>query len=87
LADTRATNAIPILHWPVHGKILARFGPQLDGRKNGGINIAVPEDTPIKCAEDGVVLYAASGLKGFGNLVLVRHADPLRLLQGSGEST
>jgi murein DD-endopeptidase MepM/ murein hydrolase activator NlpD len=74
-ADTRGTDATPIFHWPVHGKILARFGPQLDGRKSGGINIAVPEDTPIECAEDGVVLYAGSGLKGFGNLVLVRHAN------------
>jgi murein DD-endopeptidase MepM/ murein hydrolase activator NlpD len=74
-ADLRATDATPIFHWPVHGKILARFGPQPNGEKNDGITIAVPDDTPINAAEDGVVIYADNGLKGFGNLVLVRHAN------------
>jgi murein DD-endopeptidase MepM/ murein hydrolase activator NlpD len=74
-ADTRTTDATPTFQWPVHGKILARFGPQPNGEKNYGVTIAVPEDTPIKSAEDGVVIYAGSGLKGFGNLVLVRHAN------------
>jgi len=72
---TRATNAAPIFQWPVQGKVLARFGRQLNGEKNDGINIAVPEDTPIKSAEDGVVIYAGNGLKGLGNLALVRHAN------------
>jgi len=71
--DTRTTGAKPIFHWPVQGKILARFGPQPNGKNNDGITIAVPEDTPIRSAEDGVVIYAGSGLKGLGNLVLVRH--------------
>jgi len=35
----------------------------------------VPEGTPIKAAEDGVVAYAGNELKGYGNLVLIRHAD------------
>jgi murein DD-endopeptidase MepM/ murein hydrolase activator NlpD len=74
-ADTRTADATPTFQWPVHGKILARFGPQPNGEKNYGVTIAVPEDTPIKAAEDGVVIYAGSGLKGFGNLVLVRHAN------------
>jgi hypothetical protein len=64
-----------IFHWPAHGEIVARFGRQADGRDNSGIDIAVPEHTPIKSAGDGVVIYAGSGLKSFGNLVLVRHAD------------
>jgi murein DD-endopeptidase MepM/ murein hydrolase activator NlpD len=74
-ADTRTTDATPMFQWPVHGKILARFGPQPNGEKNYGVTIAVPEDTPIKAAEDGVVIYAGNGLKGFGNLVLVRHTN------------
>jgi murein DD-endopeptidase MepM/ murein hydrolase activator NlpD len=74
-ADTRTADATPTFQWPVHGKILARFGPQPNGEKNYGVTIAVPQDTPIKSAEDGVVIYAGSGLKGFGNLVLVRHAN------------
>jgi murein DD-endopeptidase MepM/ murein hydrolase activator NlpD len=72
-ADT--PDAAPIFQWPVHGKILSHFGPQPNGEKNNGLTIAVPEDTPIKSAEDGVVVYADNGLPGFGNLVLVRHAD------------
>jgi murein DD-endopeptidase MepM/ murein hydrolase activator NlpD len=73
--DTRVTDATAIFHWPVHGKILARFGPQPDGQENDGIDIAVAEDTPIKSAGDGVVIYAGGGLKWFGNIALVRHAD------------
>jgi murein DD-endopeptidase MepM/ murein hydrolase activator NlpD len=43
--------------------------------QNDGINLAVPEGTPVKAAEDGVVAYAGNELKGYGNLVLVRHAN------------
>ena len=75
LADKLATDRTPTFDWPVHGKILARFGPQPNGQKNEGIKIAVPESTPIRSAEDGVVIYAGSELKGFGNLVLVRHTN------------
>ena len=35
----------------------------------------MPEGTPIKAAEDGTVAYAGNELKGYGNLVLIRHAD------------
>ena len=35
----------------------------------------MPENTPIKAAEDGVVAYAGSELKGYGNLILVRHPN------------
>ena len=61
--------------WPLNGKILATFGARSNGLENQGIAIAVPQDTPITCAEDGEVIYAGSGLKGYGNLVLVRHAN------------
>ena len=44
-------------------------------RQNDGINLAVPEGTPIKAADDGVVAYAGNELKGYGNLVLIRHAN------------
>jgi murein DD-endopeptidase MepM/ murein hydrolase activator NlpD len=60
--------------WPAQGAIIARFGRQADGQENSGIAIAVPEHTPIKSAEDGVVIYAGR-LKSFGNLALVRHAN------------
>jgi murein DD-endopeptidase MepM/ murein hydrolase activator NlpD len=74
-ADRRASDGRPIFDWPVHGKVIARFGRQSDGDRNDGIAFAVPEGTPIKSADDGVVIYAGDGLKKFGNLVLVRHVN------------
>jgi murein DD-endopeptidase MepM/ murein hydrolase activator NlpD len=61
--------------WPVTGHITEGFGQRANGTTNDGINFAVPEGTPVRAAEDGVVAYAGNELKTFGNLVLVRHAD------------
>jgi murein DD-endopeptidase MepM/ murein hydrolase activator NlpD len=68
-------TAAPTFRWPVHGKVIAGFGPRPNGQQNDGINLAVPENTPVKAAEDGVVAYAGNELKGYGNLVLVRHSN------------
>jgi murein DD-endopeptidase MepM/ murein hydrolase activator NlpD len=68
-------NSSVSLRWPVRGKVIQGFGPKTTGGQNDGINVAVPEGTPIKAAEDGVVAYAGSELKGYGNLVLVRHSN------------
>jgi len=68
-------GGLPNFRWPVRGRIIAGFGPTPNGLQNDGINVAVPEGTPIKAAEDGVVAYAGNELKGYGNLVLVRHAN------------
>ena len=61
------------MRWPVRGKVISGFGPKANGLKNEGINIAVPEGTSIRAAESGVVAYAGNELKGYGNLVLIRH--------------
>jgi murein DD-endopeptidase MepM/ murein hydrolase activator NlpD len=74
-AAKAATDATPGFRWPVRGRIIAGFGPKPNGQQNDGIDVAVPENTPIKAAEDGVVAYAGSELKGYGNLVLVRHPN------------
>jgi murein DD-endopeptidase MepM/ murein hydrolase activator NlpD len=66
---------LPTFRWPVRGRIIAAFGPKPNGLQNDGINLAVPEGTPIKAADDGVVAYAGNELKGYGNLVLVRHSN------------
>jgi murein DD-endopeptidase MepM/ murein hydrolase activator NlpD len=68
-------GALPAFRWPVRGRIIAAFGPKPNGLQNDGINLAVPEGTPIKAADDGVVAYAGNELKGYGNLVLVRHSN------------
>lgn len=60
----------PEFRWPVKGRIIQSFGQNSDG-----INISVPEGTEVKAAEDGVVAYAGSELKGYGNLILIRHAN------------
>lgn len=65
----------PSFRWPVRGRIIAGFGPKPNGQQNDGINLAVPEGTPIKAAEEGVVAYAGNELKGYGNLVLIRHPN------------
>jgi murein DD-endopeptidase MepM/ murein hydrolase activator NlpD len=78
VADEKPTgtaNSATSFRWPVRGRIIQGFGPKASGGQNDGINVSVPEGTPIKAAEEGVVAYAGSELKGYGNLVLVRHAN------------
>jgi murein DD-endopeptidase MepM/ murein hydrolase activator NlpD len=70
-----ATGAVPTFRWPVRGKVITSYGAKTNGKANDGINLAVPEGTPVKAAEDGVVAYSGNELKGYGNLVLVRHAN------------
>lgn len=60
--------------WPVRGRLISRFGPRSDGSRNDGVNISVPAGTSVKAAENGVVAYSGSELKGYGNLVLIRHS-------------
>jgi len=69
------SGAVPKFRWPANGRIIAGYGPTTNGQQNDGINIALPENTPVKAAEDGVVAYAGNELKGYGNLVLVRHPN------------
>lgn len=68
-------GSLQTFRWPVHGRVIAGFGSKPNGTQNDGINIAVPEGTQVKAADDGVVAYAGNELKGYGNLVLVRHAN------------
>jgi murein DD-endopeptidase MepM/ murein hydrolase activator NlpD len=70
-----ATGALPTFRWPVRGKVITSYGAKTNGKANDGINVAVPEGTPVKAAEDGVVAYSGNELKGYGNLVLVRHSN------------
>jgi murein DD-endopeptidase MepM/ murein hydrolase activator NlpD len=70
-----ATGALPTFRWPVRGKVVTSYGAKTNGKSNDGINLAVPEGTPVKAAEDGVVAYSGNELKGYGNLILVRHSN------------
>ncbi|MEO6780544.1 MAG: LysM peptidoglycan-binding domain-containing M23 family metallopeptidase [Bradyrhizobium sp.] len=70
-----ATGALPSFRWPVRGRVITAYGAKTNGKANDGINLAVPEGTPVKAADDGVVAYSGNELKGYGNLVLIRHAN------------
>ena len=61
--------------WPTQGRVIAEFGAQGDGRHNDGINIAAPRGAPVVAAERGEVVYAGNELRGFGNLLLIRHEN------------
>jgi len=78
-STTQLPNPDPMaggsFRWPVKGRVISGFGTKPDGGHNDGVNISVPQGTPVKAAENGVVAYAGSELKGYGNLVLVRHAN------------
>ncbi|CAB3779785.1 hypothetical protein LMG28688_00925 [Paraburkholderia caffeinitolerans] len=57
------------LAWPVRGPVLNRF----DDAKNKGINIGGATGDPVKAAGDGRVVYAGNGLRGYGNLIIIKH--------------
>ena len=70
-----AETGIGKYRWPATGAVIAAYGANVDGQRNDGIDISVPEGTPVKAAENGVVIYAGNGLEKLGNTVLIRHAD------------
>ncbi len=57
--------------WPVQGKVVEPFS---EGRTKG-IDIAGKEGDPVVAAQDGQVVYSGNSLKGFGNLVIIKHSD------------
>ena len=61
--------------WPVKGTVISKFGPVAKGRNNDGINIKAARGTVVKAADAGTVAYAGNELRGFGNLILIKHND------------
>ena len=80
-AEAPDATGIGKMRWPVRGRVISGYKSG-----TGGIDIAVPEGTPVKAAENGVVIYAGDGLKEFGNTVLVRHEDGLVTVYGHASS-
>ena len=74
-AVATAGTGAPTFRWPVRGRVITGFGPKPNGQHSDGIDLAVPEGTAVRASEDGVVAYAGNELKGYGNLILVRHAN------------
>ena len=72
--------------WPVRGAVIAGYGQNVEGVRNPGIDISVPEGTPIKAAENGVVIYSGAGLKDLGNTVLIRHDNGTVTVYGNASA-
>ena len=64
-----------VFQWPVQGEIVSTFGPKPDGQRNDGINIRAEEGDSVRASAAGTVVYAGGELQGFGELVLIRHAE------------
>lgn len=85
-ADAPEATGIGKYRWPVRGAVIAGYGANVNGSRNDGIDISVPEGTPVKAAENGVVIYAGNGLKELGNTVLVRHDDGTVTVYGHADA-
>jgi murein DD-endopeptidase MepM/ murein hydrolase activator NlpD len=70
---TKNSNKSGKFSWPIKGKIISKFGPKSGGLYNDGINILAKEGADVKAAQDGIVAYVGNELKGYGNLVIVKH--------------
>lgn len=57
--------------WPISGRVITDFA----NSKGTGINIEAPEGAAVRAAENGQVIYAGSGVEGYGNLILIRHPN------------
>jgi murein DD-endopeptidase MepM/ murein hydrolase activator NlpD len=73
-APAAEASALPMgqFAWPVQGTVISNFGPN-QGTNNDGINIAAPKGAPVIAAAGGIVAYTGNEMKGFGNLILIRH--------------
>lgn len=60
--------------WPVRGQVVTEFGT-VAGKSSKGIEIAVPHGTPVTAAAAGKVIYSGNGIRGYGNLIILEHAD------------
>jgi murein DD-endopeptidase MepM/ murein hydrolase activator NlpD len=73
------SGGAPILRWPLDiGRVVvsSHFGVR-DGRPHEGIDLAAPNGTPVFAAADGTVAYAGNGIRGYGNIVVLRHGNGL----------
>jgi murein DD-endopeptidase MepM/ murein hydrolase activator NlpD len=70
-----ANGTTPTFVWPLTGRVISDFGTESNGERNDGINIAAQPGTPIRAAAAGTISYAGNELRGYGNLILIKHDD------------
>ncbi|MDP3175681.1 MAG: peptidoglycan DD-metalloendopeptidase family protein, partial [Phenylobacterium sp.] len=61
--------------WPLRGEVISDFGPKGTGQRNDGLNVRANQGDSVRAAAAGDVVYAGDQVPGFGNLVLIKHAD------------
>jgi murein DD-endopeptidase MepM/ murein hydrolase activator NlpD len=61
--------------WPCKGKIISSFGNKGNGLYNDGVNIESKKGALVLASEKGKVVYAGNGLKGYGNLIIIKHSN------------
>lgn len=66
-----AVSSADNFRWPINGRVITDFAAS----RGTGINIEAPEGAAIRAAENGTVIYTGSGVEGYGNLILIRHAN------------
>jgi murein DD-endopeptidase MepM/ murein hydrolase activator NlpD len=71
----RVADASRQFRWPLAGRVISDFGASKTGERNDGINIAAQQGEPVRASASGTVSYCGNALKGYGNLVLIRHDD------------
>ena len=74
-APTPPVQSGSAFQWPVRGHVLAGYGSGRDGTHNDGINIAAPRGAAVEAADAGVVAYTGNELRGYGNLILIKHPN------------
>jgi murein DD-endopeptidase MepM/ murein hydrolase activator NlpD len=84
--NTPGDSGIGKMRWPARGRIVSEFGKMESGRRNEGVDIALPSGSTVKAAENGVVIYAGDGLTEFGNTVLIRHENGVVTIYGHASS-
>ena len=75
IRDVKFSETASDFTWPVNGSIVERFGVAAKGVHNDGVNIAATPGAPVRASLGGEVAFVGSGLKSFGNLVLIKHQD------------
>jgi murein DD-endopeptidase MepM/ murein hydrolase activator NlpD len=72
-AEIDTIDVSTTMRWPVQGPILSNFGAKGSGMRNDGINIGAPKGAPVVAAAPGTVVYVGNDMKGFGNMILIKH--------------
>jgi murein DD-endopeptidase MepM/ murein hydrolase activator NlpD len=71
--------------WPLRGKVVSRFGMR-KGTMHDGIDVAAPRGTAVKAADEGEVVFSKKGMRGYGNIVIIKHKGNLYTVYAHNEA-